>query len=59
MNRRPKKEANLLNNSDKFYQQALCELVSEIQDVLMKDKAVYFITQLKSQIQRDFIRERS
>ena len=37
MNRRPKKDANFLNDSDKYYQQALCELVSEIQDVLMKD----------------------
>ena len=48
MNRRPKKDANLLNNSDKYYQQALCEFASEIQDVLMKDQAVYFITQLRN-----------
>ena len=46
--RRPKKDANLLNNSDSYYQQALCELVSEIQDALMKDQAVYFITQLRN-----------
>ena len=48
MNRRPKKDANLLNNSDKYYQQELCEFASEIQDVLMKDQAVYFITQLRN-----------
>ena len=48
MNRRPQKDANLLNNSDKYYQQALCEFASEIQDVLMKDQAVYFITQLRN-----------
>ena len=57
MNRRPNKDANLLSNSDKYYQQVLCEFVSEMQDVLMKDQAVYFIT--KKQIQRDFNRERS
>ena len=52
-------DANLLNNSDKYYQQELCEFESEIQDVLMKDQAVYFIHSTKKQIQRDFSRERS
>ena len=45
---KPKKDANLLNNSHKYYQQALCEFSSEIQDVLMKDQAVYFITQQRN-----------
>ena len=30
-----------------YYQQALFEFASEMQDVLMKDQAVYFITQLR------------
>ena len=48
INGRPNKDANLLNNSDKYYQQALCGFASEIPDVLMKDQAVYFITQLRN-----------
>ena len=52
MNRRPQKDANLLNNSDKYCQQELCEFASEIQDVLMKDQAVYFITQLRNRYRK-------
>ena len=58
LNRRPKKDANLLNNSNKYYQQALCELVSEIQDVLMKDQAVYFMTQVRNRY-REIVAEES
>ena len=58
VNRRPKKDTNLLNNSDKYYQQALCEFASEIQDVLMKDQAVYFTTQLLRNRYREILTEK-
>ena len=47
MNRRPKRlQTCSITQKSMIYQQALCKFASEIQDVLMKDQAVYFITQL-------------